>query len=404
MSRQETFPFTREAQAAAVDAALERLRPALSPVKLRGLRALLAAVLTAPRNECGELPQESIAARLDCTTRTVRNLLDGAVALGLVVVDKPAGMRRARCIRLDFDGLRGVARRGCAAVDLPRPADQASRVEAVAHSAAEPERSELATGEQSPAESVAAIVSPSSPSDGHVRKVFPNVRKVFPIGERAADSFDFIYIPPYPPKPERNGGGGGGVFGEPARSGAGRGGCRSGDDPSGEPGPGWAAAAAALKSIKLGAIAAALEQARRAGRTAADVVAAVRTFEANRDKFKSAGAVRFFLDSGDWPTEAAIVEPGAVERRRAAAEERQAAERARVVELRTSNAAEVDADEAAHGAALDALPDLERDALAAVACRAPGLLDAYRRGRWRERGSMVRECLLSALGAQGVGV
>ncbi|MGC3968918.1 MAG: hypothetical protein QM775_16575 [Pirellulales bacterium] len=85
---QTVLPFTREQQTAAVAMAIERLRPALSSSKLRGLRALLEAVMTAPRNERDELAIESIAARLDVSVRTAGTLLKAAEALSLVIIER----------------------------------------------------------------------------------------------------------------------------------------------------------------------------------------------------------------------------------------------------------------------------------------------------------------------------
>lgn len=441
MTRQQTFPFTRDEQAAAVAAALERLRPALSTCRLRGLRGLLDAVLTAPRTERGELPLESLAARLDRSTRSAWSLLKAAEALGLVVVERADGMRRPHCVRLDFDGLRLVGREGA------KPSATVGNVPNYSESSNSSPTVEAVELIAEPVAAAASSPSPSSPACAHVMKNFPNVRKNFPNGEQSADNVGFIYLPPYPPKPtgdeQKTTGGGAGLAnargpeaadvrpvlqnafgdavrsGEPSRTAKRNEAERSGTRPEtltridftakrnasgtqAETGEAWAEAAAALGAAGLGAVGPAIEQARARGLTPAAVAAACATFVANRAKFKSAGALRFWLANGAWPTDAAVVDPADQARRRDEAEARQARDRQAHVAAVERIAAETDAAEAEHGAALDALGETERDAMAADVLRVPGLLDGYRRGRWREPGSLVRDCLLNALGARSV--
>ena len=417
MPRQTLFPFTREEQAAAIAAAVERLRPALSTVKLLGLRALLDAVLTAPRTDRGELPLDALAARLDRSTRSAWSLLKAAEALGLVVVERADGMRRPHCVRLDFDGLRLVAREGT----KPAASAEEHGHEAAAGPIAKTvDFPSVSAEEHSQARAFGpgpSTVSPSPLVFAHVRKDFPNVRKVFPNGKTAADDVCLLYIPPYPPSPSKTGptdgdaktaGGGvgfgtsrgseGAAFGEPTRS---KPGPAAGANTSSA--AGWTEAAAALTAAGLGAVGPALEQARGRGLSPGDVVAACRTFDANRAKFKSAGALRFWLANGVWPTDAAVVDPVERDRRRDEAEARQTRQRVEAAAARAANVAEADDAEREHGAALDGLGEADRDALAAAVLRAPGLLDAYRRGRWSGPG-LVRECLLAALAARSVNV
>jgi hypothetical protein len=358
MTAQQTLPFTRDEQAAAIDAALERLRPALSASKLRGLRALLGAVLTLPRNERGELPLDLLAARLDVTERTARTHLQAAEALALVVVDRADGMRRPHCIRLDFDGLRRAARVGLA---TGRPAPPSVDPVAVA-SAQIPVACE--NREPSPR------VAPSCPTVAHVRKNFPNDRKNFPIGEATGhDVCLYLDSPPYSP-------------------------------PKAETGAEWEAAAAELRRIGFGGARAAIAEARALGRSAADVVAAVAVFEANRDRLASPGALRFWIRENAWPVDG--VGPGGrgdEKRRRDDANARRLAGYAAQAAAAADENAALERD---HGPTLDALGDREREALVAATLRDRATLDAYRRGRWRESGSLVRLALLSAIAEAAV--
>ncbi|MGC3968919.1 MAG: hypothetical protein QM775_16580 [Pirellulales bacterium] len=160
----------------------------------------------------------------------------------------------------------------------------------------------------------------------------------------------------------------------------------------------WAAAAAALKGIGLGTWREAVCEAQARGQTPADVLAAVETYDANRAKLTSAGAVRSYLDCGAWPAEG-VTSPADVTRRRAEREEADARRIAGYRRVERDTAAEDEALEHDHGAALDALPDHERDALAAAVLRDRTSLELYRAGRWRER-SMPRLLLLAALQSQ----
>lgn len=351
---QTTLPFTREEQAALVDAALERLRPALSACRLRGLRALLGAILTAPRNERGEMPLDALAARLDVDERTVRRQLAAAQALGLVVVERAAGFRRPHVLRLDFDGLRGAARTN----PEPRTLNAEPSTPLRSHDAPFDHVGTPAAQHVEP--------SPTSLENdaAHVRANCPNVRTNCPNGASVADRLVLLSSPHSPP----------------SRS-------TDGDD--------WRVAAAELRRVGIAKADAAIGEARARGLRAADVVAAVATFDANRGKFRSAGALVDFLRSGSWPADGVVDAAELVERRERAAAATFAKREA--LERRRHDAAD-DATrlERLHGPTLDGLADADRDALAAATLAAPGLLTAYRGGRWREPG-MVRACLLESL-------
>lgn len=379
---------------------MERLRPAVTNTKLLGLRALLDAVLTAPRDANGKLPLDALATRLGRTVRSAWSLLQAAEALRLVIVDRSTGMRVPHGVRLDFDGLRLVAREGTppSLATLPAKPEPAGAI--VAEAVDEPGGVSVGSG-----------VSPSSLVFAHVRKSFPNDRKIFPNGKPTPDDVCFIYLPPYPPKPvlETETAGGGAdfenargteraAFGEPVRCEPGRSEPGPADLQNAE--PDWGGAAASLKKAGVEATKPAIAAAQARGLDPAAVVAACATFAANRAKFKSAGALRFWIATGGWPTDAPVVDPADLERRRADAEAKQTRQRVEHETAVAVNAAETDAAEHDHGAELDALGEAERDALAVDKLKAPGLLDAYRRGRWRERGSLVRDCLLAALDAR----
>ena len=359
---QTTLPFTREEQTALVDAALERLRPALSACRLRGLRALLGAILTAPRNERGEMPLDALAARLDVDERTVRRQLDAAQALGLVVVERAAGFRRPHVLRLDFDGLRGAARTN----PEPRTLNAEPSTPLRSHDAPFDHVETSAAPHVEPSPTSPAFTAAAEPLGGSVpvRANCPNVRANCPNGASVADRL-FVLSSPHSP---------------PSRS-------TDGDE--------WRGAGAELRRVGIAKADAAIAEARARGLGAADVVAAVATFDANRGKFRSAGALVDFLRSGSWPADGVVDAAELVERRERAAAATLAKREA--LERRRHDAAD-DATrlERLHGPTLDGLADADRDALAAATLVAPGLLTAYRGGRWREPG-MVRACLLESL-------
>jgi hypothetical protein len=167
----------------------------------------------------------------------------------------------------------------------------------------------------------------------------------------------------------------------------------------------WAAAAEALKSTGMNAVSTAIWSAKAAGRTPAEVVAAVELFTANLDRIPAGkkgndrvGVLFFYLGNGCWPNGLELLTVEERERRRVAAEAEKAARREReAVELDDEAALDAAVEERL-GSTLNAMSTDEHiELLGGLKCP---FLAQYRRGDWYRKGNEVRLFMLHKLDAR----
>jgi hypothetical protein len=136
----------------------------------------------------------------------------------------------------------------------------------------------------------------------------------------------------------------------------------------------WAAAAESVRATGLELVERFLAEAQKLGKSAAEIIDAAKTYEANRSKFKRPGALFTWLREGAWPAEgvrsARIV--------RAEREKRDQAEAERRARIQADQAAEMErreetaALEKVYGPRLDAMSDAELLALGRSCVRTCG--------------------------------
>jgi hypothetical protein len=161
----------------------------------------------------------------------------------------------------------------------------------------------------------------------------------------------------------------------------------------------WNEAEESLKRTGLAMAGDTAGLAREAGRSAAEVIQIAATYEANRSRFRSPGAIVHVLRTGQWPI-AGVRDAREVERSNKAREAKRRkdeVERAARQRLLRQEQREAADRESKHGPQLDAMSSQERDELAASVFGS----DRFAWERWNRQPESMRGALLEQLAGGG---